>query len=257
MFIPDMIFAKNNKAFMILAAFGAVGLFLIFYLLISADQGINFSVKHTTVNQVKNSIVKTDDKASDSGENVSVKMEEISNTDHLQGLIDAPIKIIVYSEYDCLFCADFNDTLKKVKSEFGEKVVVAYRHFPQRQHVDSFKAAVLSECAAEQGKFQEMNDKLFNLVTAEKLSNIDASVLAKELDLDEKNFVDCAATERYKDKISSGYDAARNFGIIGAPSSFVNGEVLPGAVQFEDFTDSAGIQREGMRSLVERLLFDF
>jgi protein-disulfide isomerase len=250
-----MVFAKNNKIFIILAGMGAVGLIIIFYLLISSNHGINLSVNTAAINKAKNSaIIKTDDEASGISERVPVKMEDISSADHLDGSIDAPVKIIVYSEYDCLFCADFNDTLKKVKTEYGDKVVIAFREFPQRQHADSLKAALISECASEQGKFQEMNDKLFDLSKSGKLGDIDDAALAKELNMDEKSFTDCVATEKYKDKISSGYDAAKNSGIIGAPSSFVNGEVLPGAVQFEDFTDSAGIQREGMKSVVDRLL---
>jgi protein-disulfide isomerase len=250
-----MAFIKNNKIFIILAGFGAVGLILIFYLLISANRGINLSVNDATAKKTKNAaIIKTDDTASDAAESVFARMEDISKADHLVGPIDAPVKIIVYSEYDCLFCADFNDTLKKVKAEYGDKAVVAYRHFPQRQHVDSLQAALISECAAEQNKFLEMNDKLFDLSKAGKLGDIDSSELAKELNLDEKSLTDCVTSEKYKTKISDEYDNAKNFGIIGAPSTFVNGEVLPGAVQFEDFTDSAGIQREGMKSVIARQL---
>jgi protein-disulfide isomerase len=249
-----MDFTKNNKMFMILGGMGAIGLVLIFYLLISSNHEINLSVKNAMIKNVKNSAsLKIEDTATGT-EDVPLRMEEISSVDHLDGPIDAPVKIIVYSEYDCLFCAGYNDTLKKVKTEYGDKVVIAFREFPQRQHPESLRAALISECASEQGKFQEMNDKLFDLSKAGKLGDIDDAALAKELNLDEKSFTDCVTSEKYKSKISKEYDNAKNSGIIGAPSSFVNGEVLPGAVQFEDFTDSAGIQREGMKTVIERLL---
>ena len=64
------------------------------------------------------------------------------------------------------------------------------------------------------------------------------------------------AGEKYKDKIQAQMDAGSNFGVTGTPGNFINGEPAPGAVPFEDFTDSTGRQRKGMRSIIERHLWE-
>jgi protein-disulfide isomerase len=61
-------------------------------------------------------------------------------------------------------------------------------------------------------------------------------------------------TEKYKDKITEQMLGGRNAGVTGTPGSFVNNEIIPGAYPFEDFTDSSGREREGMKSIITRHL---
>jgi len=43
-------------------------------------------------------------------------------------------------------------------------------------------------------------------------------------------------------------------GVTGTPTSFVNGNIYPGAYPFEDFIASDGRQEKGMKNIISELL---
>jgi protein-disulfide isomerase len=180
----------------------------------------------------------------------------IDESDHIWGDLNAPVKLIIYDDFQCPFCARFYDTVEEIKKEFGDKVVIAFRHFPLRFHLHAYPAALASECAAEQGKFWEMYAKLFADNKAGRLDKNQFKQDAVDLGLDQAKFNQCLDTEKYKDKIQAQMVEGRNFGVNGTPGNFINGEPVPGAIPFEDFTDSSGRQREGVRKIIQRHLND-
>ena len=180
----------------------------------------------------------------------------IDKTDYAQGDLTALVQIIVYDDFSNSFSADFYDVRKKIVEEFGEEVVIAFRHFPLRFNQLAVPAALASECAGEQDKFWEMHDWLFTANKNQELNQERLASSAVELLLDVKQFEECVASEKYLDKIQTQVDEAKTFGISGAPASFINSEPAPGAVPWEDFTDSSNREREGMKSIIERHLED-
>ncbi|MEA3398291.1 MAG: thioredoxin domain-containing protein [Patescibacteria group bacterium] len=178
----------------------------------------------------------------------------IDETDHITGSINAPVQLIIYDDFECPFCADFYNITEEIKDYFKDKIVVAFRHFPLNFHALAVSAALASECAAEQGKFWEMYDLFFQANINNKLSAVYIAKAAEELDLDLAQFNQCCETEKYKDKIQEQMLEGRNYGVSGAPGNFINGEPVPGAVPFEDFIDSQGRQRQGLKTIIETKL---
>ena len=178
----------------------------------------------------------------------------INKNDHFFGDISAPIQLIIYDDFECPFCARFNDTVGEIKNYFKDKVVVIFRHYPLRSHPNALPAALASECAHEQGKFWEMHDKIFLANKEGKLSLDQYQSDAKDLELDIAQFNQCLETEKYKDKIQAQWLEGKNAGVSGTPGNFVNGESVPGAYPFEDFKDQGGNIQEGMKSIIERHL---
>jgi len=179
----------------------------------------------------------------------------LGEKDHIFGKIDAPVKIIVYSDYECPFCEEYyNETLKKVKEDFADKVVIAYRHFFISTHRGAMPAGLAAECAAEQGKFWEMSDLLYANAANNQMDADQFKKNAADLKLDAKKFNECFDTEKYKDKIAADVKEAKEFGVIGTPSSYVNGVFVAGARPYEDYKNNAGEQKEGMRKIIEKAL---
>ncbi len=181
-------------------------------------------------------------------------VEPISAADHVAGNPDAPVKIIVYSDFTCPFCTRFYGTLKEVKEYFNGQVAIVFRHYFLSFSSPSYPAALVSECAAEQGKFWEMYDQLFIANRDNRLNAGQFSQLAVDLGLDETEFNNCLATEKYKDKILAQILAGKSAGVNGTPTVFVNGLILPGAYPFADFTYSDGQPGQGMKSIIEEQL---
>jgi protein-disulfide isomerase len=191
------------------------------------------------------------------GEKAIIKpVRAIDSTDHIKGDIKAPVQIIIYSDFECPFCAGFKDTIDQVLKNFSEKVVIAFRQYPLRSHPLAVPAALASECAAEQGKFWEMHDKLFADNKAGKLSDEQFNTDATDIKLDMVKFKKCYDTQKYLNKIQAQMIEAINFGVIGTPGVFVNGEPLPGAYPYEDFKGSDGQTHEGLKKIIERHLAD-
>jgi len=181
-------------------------------------------------------------------------VKSINAADHLKGRLNAPIQVIVYSDFQCPFCVEFAETMKKVEQEFKDKVAIVFRHYPLSGHPEAEEAAEASECAAEQGKFWEMHDKLFADNAAGRLSTEQFKRDAVDLGLSQEQFNQCLVSGKYADKVSAQKAEGDQAGVTGTPTSFVNGNIYPGAYPFEDFIASDGRQEKGMKNIISELL---
>ena len=170
----------------------------------------------------------------------SVTSVDISGA-NIKGNENAPITIIEFSDFECPFCARFyTDTFSQIEKEYIDtgKVKVAYMHFPLGFHSQAGPAAEASECAAEQGKFWEMHDKLFENSPAFSDSNY--KVWAKEIGLNEAQFNDCLDNGKYATKVNAELTYGSQLGVSGTPGFFVGNEetgyvVISGAQPFSVF----------------------
>jgi len=181
-------------------------------------------------------------------------LPEINADDHLWGDLQNPVKMIIYSDFECPFCSKFAKTVEEVKSAYEGKVVIVFRHRPLAFHSSAMPAALASECAAEQDKFWQMHDRLFEDARENNLSPEEFKKDAEELGLNKEQFNQCFSSEKYKDKILDQSKAGEPAGARGTPTFFVNGEIYPGAYPFLDFKGNDGKSREGVKSVIERHL---
>ena len=178
-------------------------------------------------------------------------VRKIDNTDYILGDFNAPVQIIVYDDFDNQFSADYFLVLKEAHSYFDEKIAIVFRHFPMRSHQNSVTAALAAECAGEQDLFWKMAEELFKAKAEKKLNKEYIFVLAETAGVDQDNFIECMQTEKYLEKIQNSIAEAGILNVIGAPTTFINSIPYPGAYQFEDFVDSADVERKGLKSIIE------
>jgi len=171
--------------------------------------------------------------------------------DYFEGKANAKVKMIVYTDFDCPFCATFNKTLKEVAKAYKNDVVIIYRTFPLDAHPEAVSAANAWYCAGEQGKWEAAKDALYDITNKDDEKYL---AMGKELGLDQKKYADCLKTEKYNDKILTDKEEAKGAGVGGTPTSFLNDIILPGAYQFNDFTDPSASTRKGLKSLINEQL---
>ncbi len=159
------------------------------------------------------------------------KTTTVSAGNNIKGNPDAPITIIEFSDFQCPFSKRFYITLNQILDEYPYQVNWAYRHLPSNFHPEARLAAEASECAAEQGKFWEFAEKLFEDQT--KLGKSLYQELATDLELNMEQFNSCVASRKYEDKIEADYQDAIKMEIQKIPASFVNGELVLEAVPYE------------------------
>ncbi len=123
-------------------------------------------------------------KDQETGEIVKVDMPQITSQDHQKGAENGEITIVKFSEFECPYCARFKPTMQRVLDEYPDKVTYVFKHFPLSFHQYAKQAAVASECAAEQDKFWQMYDKLFELTETQTLNTANIKKAAVEIGLE-------------------------------------------------------------------------
>jgi len=186
------------------------------------------------------------------GEVLSVRAAD--KNDYYWGDLKAKVQLIVYLDYDCPFCLEYYATLKKVRQAFGDKVAIVFRHYPLDSHPNAPLAAQAFECARAQGQAEAMAEKL---LTNQKTNNNNQSGLLKaaaELGLKQEEFKTCWQDKAVAEAILTVKNEAKSFGVMGTPTSFLNGRNLPGAFKFEDFSDQTGRSYDGLKTLIQKEL---
>lgn len=80
-----------------------------------------------------------------------------------KGPENAPVVIVEYSDFQCPYCQRGYQTMKQVLSAYGEKIRLVYKNFPLISiHPHAQKTAEAAVCAADQGKFWQFHDALFD-----------------------------------------------------------------------------------------------
>lgn len=179
---------------------------------------------------------------------------EVSADEKVKGSTKADVKIVVYEDYANVFSADNSENIKKLEAEFGNKIMVAVRPYVLRQKTMSLESAMAIECASEQGKWEEMRDGVFNAVRSGNLNMDGISGWAKQIDLDMDKFNQCLTDVKKQGIMLQETADAQKFSVYGAPTVFVNDELVVGARPYEDYTDESGVSVLGLKSLVAREL---
>ena len=147
----------------------------------------------------------------------------------------AKVVMIEYSDFQCPYCSSHHPTMQQLVDEFGGSVAWVYRHFPLTSiHPQATPAAVAAECAGEQqgnDGFWSMADALFANQTT--LGQATFERLAGEQGLDAASFKSCLSSGKYNSKITSQQSGGASAGVTGTPGTFINGQLIPGAVPID------------------------
>jgi protein-disulfide isomerase len=149
-----------------------------------------------------------------------------STQDHIQGVLNADVVLVMYGDYQCSISADAYRLIKAIRRElnvsFGENYLcLIFRHFPQTQiHPQSLRAAQAVEAAAVQGQFWSMHDTLF--AHQQKLENGYLVEYANDLGLDIPQFLKELSKQVHVDRINEDIAGGIHSGITAAPVLFIN-----------------------------------
>ena len=151
------------------------------------------------------------------------------------GPAGAPITLIMYSDYECPFCKKwYDEVFKQLVVDYPTQVRFVYKDFPlYGLHESAAPAAEAANCAGEQGKYWEYQDKLFGM---EMPLGTDAfKKYAQDLSLDSAKFEECLSSRRFEAEVKADYEFAARMGIQSTPTFFVNGLAIVGAQPLEIF----------------------
>ena len=169
--------------------------------------------------------------------NVEVNLKpprvEVAAEGPSKGPSSAPVTIVEFSDFECPYCSKAEETVKQVMKNYDGKVRLVYRDFPLPFHPHAAKAAEAAQCAADQGKYWEMHEKLF--ASQQKLDVPALKGYAKELGLDQGKFDKCIDSGDKAKVVEANKAAGSKVGVTGTPAFFINGYQLTGAQPYEEF----------------------
>jgi protein-disulfide isomerase len=164
----------------------------------------------------------------------------------IRGDANAPVTLVEYGDYQCPTCGRYHPIVSELLNRYPGKLKLQYHHYPLIQiHPNAMPAALAAEAAADQGKFWEMHDLIFEHQEEwSRTPNAEASFVqyAIQLGLDANKFQQSMRSPETRDRVLADVTKG-NAVVAGTPTFIINGEVL---------TDLLSL--EGMAEVIDRHL---
>jgi len=161
-------------------------------------------------------------------EPVSARYDVSGDRGFSRGPKNAPVTIVEFSDFQCPFCKTATATIKQVLDKYPDKVRLVFRDYPLASiHPQAPKAHEAARCAADQAKFWEYHDVLFE--RSPKATLQDLKQYAQDLKLDATAFDQCLDSGKYAAEVDKDFQEGVGLGLTGTPSFFINGKQIVGA----------------------------
>lgn len=152
---------------------------------------------------------------------------------------DAAVTLMEFGEYESEECAKVNEVVKQLLEEFDGKIRFQFRHFPLTMiHQRSLKASESAVGAAQEGKFWEMHNLLFQ--NRRTLGTTSLKLHSKEAGVKNKKFLEELVNGVYGWEVQDDIKEGHNRGVKEIPAFFVNDVPVTGKPTFANL--SAAIQ---------------
>jgi NhaA family Na+:H+ antiporter len=158
--------------------------------------------------------------------------------DHLRGVwTDDAVVVVAYQDFLCPYCRRLRQVFLRLRATFGDRLVYVYRQFPnERANPGAELVARGSEAAAQQGRFFEMHDRLFDRELPIGMAEL--VELAREIGLDVDRFMRDIEGEEARARVLRDLTDGRRNGVTGTPTLFVDGIRYDGAWDFHSMLES-------------------
>lgn len=150
----------------------------------------------------------------------------ITSDDKVKGSVDAPLKLVVYTDLECPACKLYHQQLLSLEEDYIKtgKLAIVLRNFPlDSLHAKARQEHLATECVAGLGgqdKYWQVVDKIFEITTSnDGLDLAKLPEIAKGVGIDEKDFQACMDTKKYADDIEADVQEAIKMGAKGTPFS--------------------------------------
>lgn len=162
-------------------------------------------------------------------------VEIIPQKDIYVGNPDAAVTLMEFGEYENDACAKANEVVKQLLDKYEGKIKFNFRHFPLTKiHQRSQKASEAALGAAQEGKFWEMHNILFD--RRRSLGTTSLKLYSKEAGVESKKFLDDLVNSTYGWHVRNDLLEGLDKGVRDVPAFFVNDELVAGKPSFENLS---------------------
>jgi hypothetical protein len=153
-----------------------------------------------------------------------------------RGAPRAPVELVVFSDFECPFCALGRQLVEILEQHVGARLRVCFKHYPLSEiHPRAVLAARAAVAAQRQGKFWAMHDRMYD--QQKELERDDLVEHARAIGLDTARFrADLDGAEQRLQVERDRAEAIR-LGVRGTPSFFINGREMTDPKTVPEFLD--------------------
>ena len=141
---------------------------------------------------------------------------------------DGEVTFVEFLDFECEACGAAYPAIEELRELYGDQITFVVRYMPL--HNNSEAASRAAEAAADQGKFEEMYDRLFQ--TQAQWGEQETSMenmffgFAEEIGLDMERFREVYDDPATIERIQRDKADGEALGVTGTPTFFLNGEKL-------------------------------
>jgi predicted DsbA family dithiol-disulfide isomerase/uncharacterized membrane protein len=167
--------------------------------------------------------------------------------------VPGKINVVEFVDFQCPFCRLYHPELKKVASEYGDRVNLVRLDLPLAMHPLARGAARAHVCAVARGRGEQLANVLFEL---EDLSPPALLKAGANVGLDPKELERCMAAPATDREVSKSEELLTRLGLLqGLPTTFVGSKMIVGAVEEPALRDAFEQARAGSHRGVPPALY--
>ena len=157
-----------------------------------------------------------------------------TTSDLVKGDPHAPITIEEFSDPNCFYCRKEQSTLKELDRLYPGQIRWVYHHqlLDDAEDSVSFQLAEASFCAADQQKFWEFNEVIYQ---QSNLQEPDWGQITQKANINKVPFMACLNARVYRDRVNADLAEAKRLELAGTPVYIINGIKKEGAIGLDEF----------------------
>ncbi|MGB8132506.1 MAG: thioredoxin domain-containing protein [Candidatus Angelobacter sp.] len=166
------------------------------------------------------------------------------------------VSVVVFSDFQCPFCAAFTRMFDQYMKENPGKVRVIFRNAPLSIHPWAKPAAEAGICISRQNPaaFWQFHDLLFS-----KQKAVTSQTLGAEIDglirglpgVNRDEYAKCMASSYPNERLQQDLDLARSYNIHSTPTVFINGKRHGGFRDLAEFVSAVDLASKTVATLKE------
>ena len=142
------------------------------------------------------------------------------------GQLSAPLRIVVFSDYQCPYCAHLSQALADIRRT--KNVAVTYRNYPlEATHPAALAAALAAECANAQGRFAALHELMVTRRDSVGVKPWEAFGKAAKIP-DLHKFTHCIDDSTYIRNVRRDIALGDSLGIQATPTFLIRDRVFTG-----------------------------
>jgi len=143
----------------------------------------------------------------------------------MYGNVNAPVKIVVFSDFECPFCKRASKEMKKIIKKHKDKIAIFYKHYPLPFHKHAELLAKIYEAGKKLGYKWDMYEFDYYKKNNDEILKIFENKLPKNKLVEFYKYMN---SQEIADKINKNKEEGKMLGIKGTPYLLINGHPIEG-----------------------------